>query len=92
MVGCSAVTVLLALTIRFAWMATFTNAALASEFAAAQINIDALLQEPSRDKSALPFVVTLEECDPAALARALDRIAAFDFHRQPPLAMPVIGA
>ncbi len=67
-------------------------AALASEFAAAQINIDALLQEPSRDKSALPFVVTLEECDPAALARALDRIAAFDFHRQPPLAMPVIGA
>lgn len=67
-------------------------AALAGEFAAEQINIDALLQEPSRDKSALPFVVTLEECDPAALARALQRIGQLDFHRQPPLAMPVIGA
>lgn len=65
-------------------------AALANELAAEQINIDALLQEPARDKAALPFVVTLEECDPAALTRALDRIASLDFHRKPPLALPVL--
>ena len=40
----------------------------------------------------LPFVVTLEECDPGALSRALARIARLDFHREPPLAMPVVGA
>jgi homoserine dehydrogenase len=66
-------------------------AALAQEFAAQSINIDALLQEPGRDKSALPFVVTLEECDPSALARALERIGLMDFHRHPPLAMPILG-
>lgn len=65
-------------------------AALANELAAEQINIDALLQEPARDKAALPFVVTLEECDPAALTRALERIASLDFHRRPPLALPML--
>jgi homoserine dehydrogenase len=66
-------------------------AALATEFAKQDINIDALLQEPARDKTALPFVVTLEECDPEDLSRALDRIAHFEFHTNPPLAMPVLG-
>jgi homoserine dehydrogenase len=66
-------------------------AALATELAAQNINIDALLQEPARDKDALPFVVTLEECDPEDLGRALDRIARMDFHKDPPLAMPVLG-
>lgn len=66
-------------------------AALASELAGEGINIDALLQEPARDKAALPFVVTLEECDPSALARAMARIGGMDFHRHPPLAMPILG-
>ena len=66
-------------------------AALATELAAQQINIDALLQEPARDKSALPFVITLEECDPSELARALDRIGRMHFHQQPPLAMPILA-
>lgn len=66
-------------------------AALASELAAQGINIDALLQEPARDKAALPFVVTLEQCDPSALLQALERIGHMDFHRHPPLAMPILG-
>jgi homoserine dehydrogenase len=65
-------------------------AALASELAAQDINIDALLQEPSRDKAALPFVITLEECDPGDLSRALERIGRMGFHRQPPLALPLL--
>jgi homoserine dehydrogenase len=66
-------------------------AALAFELAAQQINIDALLQEPARDKNALPFVITLEECDPGDLAHALERIGRLDFHQQPPLAMPILA-
>jgi homoserine dehydrogenase len=66
-------------------------AALAAELAAQGINIDALLQEPARDKAALPFVVTLEECDPEDLGIALERITRMDFHKDPPLAMPVLS-
>ncbi|MCU0256522.1 MAG: homoserine dehydrogenase [Vicinamibacterales bacterium] len=65
-------------------------AAVAAELAAEQIGIDAVLQEPACDRSALPFVVTLDECDPAALDRAMTRIGRMDFHRLPPLAMPVL--
>lgn len=66
-------------------------AALAFELAGQQINIDALLQEPARDKRALPFVITLEECDPENLAHALERIGRMDFHQQPPVAMPILA-
>lgn len=66
-------------------------ARLATVLAAHEINIDAVLQEPANDKRALPFVVTLEQSDPAALERALDEIAALDFHVQPPLALPMLG-
>jgi homoserine dehydrogenase len=55
------------------------------------INIDAVLQEPGAPKSALPFVITLEECEPASLAGALDAMAALDFHVQPPLALPILA-
>jgi homoserine dehydrogenase len=54
------------------------------------INLDAVLQEPSQSKTALPFVITLEECDPDSLAAALSEIAALDFHVEPPLAMPIL--
>lgn len=66
-------------------------ARLATILAAHGINIDAVLQEPADDKRALPFVMTLEEADPPALARALDEIAALDFHVQPPLALPMLA-
>jgi homoserine dehydrogenase len=55
------------------------------------INIDAVLQEPGVPKSALPFVVTLEECEPASLAGALEAMAALDFHVQAPFALPILS-
>jgi homoserine dehydrogenase len=66
-------------------------ASLASVFAAQQINIDAILQEPGFPDSARPFVVSLDASPPAAVREALRTIADFDFHVVPPLAMPVLG-
>jgi homoserine dehydrogenase len=54
------------------------------------INIDSVLQEPGQSKAALPFVVTLEECDPVSLAAALDEMAVREFHVRPPLALPIL--
>jgi homoserine dehydrogenase len=65
-------------------------AALASVFAAHDINIDAILQEPGFPASARPFVVSLDAAPSRAVAGALDAIAALDFHVVPPLAMPVL--
>ncbi len=53
------------------------------------INIDAVFQAPYEDKSALPFVVTLESVSGRALAAALDAIGALDFHVVPPVALPM---
>lgn len=53
------------------------------------INIDAVFQAPYEDKSALPFVVTLEPVSGRALAAALGAIASLDFHVVPPLALPM---
>jgi homoserine dehydrogenase len=66
-------------------------ASIAVTLARNDINIDSVLQQPSETKAALPFVVTLEECNPVYLARALDEIGAFDFHAEPPVAMPILG-
>ncbi len=66
-------------------------ASLASIFSAHAINIDAVLQEPASNKSALPFVVTLERCPTDAMQRALDDIETLDFHVQPPLCLPVLS-
>ena len=55
------------------------------------INIDAVLQLPYSTKDALPFVVTVEACPPSVLARALDEIAAMDFHVQPPVDLPMLN-
>jgi homoserine dehydrogenase len=54
------------------------------------INVDAVLQEPGFPKDHLPFVVTVEPCDHAALAGAMADILAEDFHAEPPLVMPVL--
>jgi homoserine dehydrogenase len=66
-------------------------AALASVFAAHQINIDAILQEPGFPASARPFVVSLDAAPARDVAAALDAIAALDFHVVPPFAMPVLN-
>jgi homoserine dehydrogenase len=54
------------------------------------INIDAVLQERSRSKSQLPFVITLERCEASALSGALRRIRELNFHREPLLCMPML--
>jgi homoserine dehydrogenase len=54
------------------------------------INLDAVLQEPGYPKDALPFVITVEACEEPALKAALGDIARFDFHAEPPLALPML--
>jgi len=54
------------------------------------INLDAVLQEPGYPKDALPFVITVEACEEPALRAALTEIASFDFHAEPPLALPML--
>jgi homoserine dehydrogenase len=66
-------------------------ASLATVLSAHAINIDAVLQEPQGSKAALPFIITLEECDPHVLATALSEIERLDFHVAPPLAMPILA-
>jgi homoserine dehydrogenase len=52
-------------------------------------NIEAVFQAPYEDKSALPFVVTLEPVSGKALAGALAEIDSLTFHVVPPLALPM---
>ena len=66
-------------------------AALAPVLARHEINIDAILQEPGYPAAERPFVVTLDAAPGDAVAAALQEISALDFHRQPPLALPVLG-
>ena len=66
-------------------------ARIAQSLAAQGINIDAVLQLPAGTKDALPFVVTIEPCAPATLARAMKEIGAFDFHVCPPVDLPLMS-
>jgi homoserine dehydrogenase len=54
------------------------------------VNVDALLQEPGYPKDRLPFVITVEPCEEAALHAALTQIATADWHAEPPLALPML--
>jgi homoserine dehydrogenase len=65
-------------------------ASIASALARQSINLDAVLQEPGYPKDALPFVITVEACEEPALNGALDEIATFEFHAEPPLALPML--
>jgi homoserine dehydrogenase len=65
-------------------------ATIAAALARREINVDALAQEPGYPKDALPFVITVEPCEEAALLEALKDLAAEDWHAQPPLAMPML--
>ncbi|MEO8452881.1 MAG: homoserine dehydrogenase [Gemmatimonadota bacterium] len=55
------------------------------------INVDAVLQEPGYPKDALPFVITVDPVEEAALEVALAGIAGADFHAAAPLALPMFG-
>jgi len=65
-------------------------ASIAAALARQRINLDAVLQEPGYPKDALPFVITVEACEEAALTAALGDIAGSDFHAEPPLALPML--
>jgi len=64
-------------------------AALASELAAEQISIEAVLQLPDADASNLPFVITVEPTTEQAIRAALLRMEKLDFLVERPLALPV---
>jgi homoserine dehydrogenase len=66
-------------------------ASLAAILSSCDINIDAVLQEPGVPKTALPFVVTVEECPAETIDRAIADIARLDFNVQPPLAIPMLA-
>ena len=65
-------------------------ARLAEILAAHHLNIDSLLQKPGFDKSALPFVITLEPCRDSVLRPALDTMASLDFSVRPCLCLPIL--
>ena len=65
-------------------------ATIAAALANQGVNLDAVLQEPGYPKDALPFVITVESCEEAALRVALDEISAADWHAEPPLALPML--
>ena len=65
-------------------------AAIAGVLSRCHINLDAVLQKPWHDKSALPFVITLEPCRRSQVEAALHEIKAFDFLAEAPLEMPIL--
>lgn len=65
-------------------------ARLAAVLAAHHLNIDALLQKPGFDKSALPFVITLEPCRDSMLRPAIKEMTTLDFLARPCLCLPIL--
>jgi homoserine dehydrogenase len=65
-------------------------ARLSAILAAHHLNINALLQKPGHDKSALPFVITLEPCRDSLLHPALEEMATLEFNTRPCLCLPIL--
>ena len=65
-------------------------ATIAAALAKQDVNVDALLQEPGYPKDRLPFVITVEPCEEAALGAALDEIGRAPWHAEAPLALPML--
>jgi homoserine dehydrogenase len=63
-------------------------AAISTAMARYDVNLDAVLQEPGYPKDRLPFVITVEPCEEAALLQALGELSDADWHAEPPLALP----
>ncbi|HET8826534.1 MAG TPA: homoserine dehydrogenase [Terriglobales bacterium] len=66
-------------------------ASIAGVLARYHINVDAVFQKPGFDKSALPFVVTVEACSGAKLASALTEIAKSEFLVEAPLKLRIFA-
>ena len=64
-------------------------ATIAAALASQGVNLDAVLQEPGYPKDRLPFVITVESCEEAALLAALEEIGVAEWHAEPPLALPM---
>jgi homoserine dehydrogenase len=65
-------------------------AKLAAILAGHHLNIDSVLQKPGYEKSALPFVITLEPCLDSLLHPALEEMSALDFAIKPCLCLPIL--
>jgi homoserine dehydrogenase len=65
-------------------------AGLAAILSAHGLNIDAVLQKPGFEKSALPFVITLEPCRDSRLQPALHEMSALPFALRPCLSLPIL--
>ncbi len=65
-------------------------ASLAAILSAHQLNIDSVLQKPGFEKSALPFVITIEPCRDAQLHPALEKMSGLDFSTKPCLCLPIL--
>src|SRR3954468_275668 len=65
-------------------------AVIASALAKQHVNLDAVLQEPGYPQDRLPFVITVEPCNEAALHHALAEISSAAWHAEPPLALPML--
>ena len=65
-------------------------AGLASILSAHQLNIDSVLQKPGFEKTALPFVITLEPCRDSQLQPALHEMSALPFALRPCLSLPIL--
>jgi homoserine dehydrogenase len=64
-------------------------AALANILAGKNVSLDAVLQLPSDTKENLPFVITLETTSEQDVRDAVAQMAALDFLKEPPLALPM---
>lgn len=64
-------------------------AALSGILASKNVSLDAVLQLPSDTKENLPFVITLETTSEQDVRDAVAQMAALDFLKEPPLALPM---
>lgn len=64
-------------------------AQLATVLAEQQMNIDAVLEEPSTEPENLPFMITVKPTTEAAISAALEKMKGLDFLREAPLALPL---
>lgn len=65
-------------------------ASLAAILSAHELNIDSVLQKPGFEKTALPFVMTLEPCRDSQLHPALGKMSALEFCQKPCLSLPIL--
>jgi homoserine dehydrogenase len=66
-------------------------ASIATVLARFEINVDAVFQKPGYDKSALPFVVTLEACSGLKLNAALEEISRSEFLVEAPVKLRIFA-